>query len=111
MFGEIQTAIPAPNLNTSPMNNSWFSGVNDLLSMGLDSWMKYEQINAMKDAGQLGQKELQTTVQTPNPNSDQTYVNPAQVLKEKMAGGLQIGVGTLAAVVGGVAVLYWLTRK
>ncbi|WP_351001084.1 hypothetical protein [Shewanella sp. TB7-MNA-CIBAN-0143] len=94
-------------VNQSPMNNSWFTGVNDFLTMGLDSWMKVEQINAAKDSGKMGQQELANTVETPNPS----YPNPAAALQAKMGQGLQIGVGTLSAAVVGVVVLYWLTRK
>ncbi|MCW3173752.1 hypothetical protein [Shewanella subflava] len=95
-------------VNQSPMNNSWFTGVNDFLTMGLDSWMKIEQINAAKDSGKFGQQELSNTVQNPQTGVNQ---NIAAQMQQQMGKGLQIGVGTLAAVVGGVAVLYWLTRK
>ena len=102
-----------PVINQSPMNNNWFSGVGDFLSVGLDTWMKIEQIEAAKDAGGVGQKQLSNTVQTPAPQASQNQVSQqiGAQMQAKLADGLQIGVGTLGAVVAGVAVLYWLTRK
>lgn len=112
MMPLMQTSVmPAVVNGNTPLNNSWFGGVNDFLSVGLDSYMKYEQIQKVKDAGGSGQDELSKTVQTPSPASATTAPNPAADLKAKMAQGLQIGTGTLAAVVGGVVVLFWLSRK
>ncbi len=104
-------AIPAPAINQSAMSGGFWEGISDGLSSGLNAYLQYEQIQAVKDSGGLGQKELTTTVETTNPNSDQTFVSPAEQLKKQMGKGLQIGTGTLAAVVGGIAVLYWLSRK
>lgn len=94
---------------STPLNNSWFSPVNDFLSQGLQLYSQYDQIERAKDAGGNAQKELTQTVQTPSPAAGTT--TPAQDLKAKMAQGLQIGTGTMIAAIGGVAVLFWLTRK
>ncbi|MGI2072633.1 hypothetical protein [Shewanella baltica] len=101
-------AATAPLINQSPMNNSWFTGVGDFLSMGLDTWLKVEQVNAAKDAGAISQHELSNTVQNPQTGVNQ---NIAAQMQQQMGKGLQVGVGTLGAVVAGVAILYWLTRK
>jgi hypothetical protein len=106
----INNALPtvqANAVNQSPMNNSWFSGAGDFLTAGLGTWLAVEQVNAMKDSGRYGQNELSNTIQTPNP----AYPNPAAQMRQQMGEGLQIGVGTMGLVVGGIAVLYWLTRK
>ena len=109
--------VGANPVAASPMNANWFSGVKDLLSVGLDGWMKYEQVQAYKDAGTLGQLELTSTVQTPNPNTDQTFVDPKKMQEqqqnfaEKAGDFLQTGVGVAAAIVAGVGLLYFLTRK
>ncbi|QVK23089.1 hypothetical protein KHX94_18655 [Shewanella dokdonensis] len=77
--------------------------------------MTYTQIQNIKDSGTAGQKEVQQTVQTPNPNSDQTYVSPGQQQAQQMAAGLtsglKIGTGTLLAIGGGILVLWYLSRK
>lgn len=102
----------APVVNQSPMNNSWFSGAGDFLSAGLDTWLKVEQINNAKDAGAISQRELSNTVENPSTTQQNLATqNIAQQMQQQLAGGLKIGVGTLGAVVAGVAVLYWLTRK
>ncbi|WP_025822963.1 hypothetical protein [Shewanella marina] len=104
--------IPAPAINNSAMSGGFWENMNDGLSSALDVYLKYEQVQAVKDSSAVGQKELTTTVETPNPNTDQTYVSPSQKLKEQMAEGLQIGTGTM--LVGGVALtalFFFMLRK
>lgn len=105
------TATQLPTVAPNPATTGWFDRVNEGLGSALGLYAQYEQIRAMKNANGTGQKELLETVQTPAPNAMQTTVNPAEALKQKMGQGLQIGTGTLAAVVGGVALLYWLSRR
>ncbi|NKF52788.1 hypothetical protein G3R49_19715 [Shewanella sp. WXL01] len=100
--------LPNPVNQGSAFNNSFFNGFGDFANDALDLYKGYTQIEAMKDAAGQSQKELSNTVETPNPNPTAT---PAAQLKQGMAKGLQIGTGTLALVVGGVALLYFLTKK
>ena len=108
----MQTSVmPAVVNQNTPMNNSFLDGGFDFLNQGLALYTKFDAVQRAKDAGGAGQEELSKTVQTPNPAAGTTAPNPAQDLRDKMAQGLQIGTGTLAAVVGGVVLLYFLSRK
>ncbi|MBB1322122.1 hypothetical protein [Shewanella sp. SR43-8] len=107
---------PLNNLAVLPKQNSpftadWLGGFNSLLTNGLDSYMKYEQIQTMKDYTGQGQRELNTTTETVNPNNSITTANAAQTLAEKAAMGLKIGTGTLFGAVALIAILFWLSRK
>ena len=107
--------VQTPTLATSPMSTGFFSQTNDFLAGMLNNYMTYTQIQNVKDAGTAGQKEVQQTVQTPNPNSDQTYVSPGQQQAQQMVAGLtsglKIGTGTLLAIGGGILVLWYLSKK
>ena len=105
------TATQLPVVAANPSTTGWFDRVNEGLGAALGAWAQVEQIKAFKNANGTGQKELLETVQTPAPNSNYVYASPAEQMKQKMAQGLQIGTGTLGLVVGGVALLYWLSRK
>lgn len=104
------TATQVTKVAANPSTTGWFDRVNEGLGMALGTWAQVEQIKAMKNANGTGQMELLETVQTPNPNT-YYYGTPAEQMRQKMAQGLQIGTGTLFAVVGGVALLYWLSRR
>lgn len=103
--------VQTPTLAASPTSTSWWSGAGDFISTGLDTWLKFEQIQQYKDSGSTGQKEVLNTVQTTNPNSDQTYVNPNANLAQQMAQGLKIGTGTLYGVIGVIGLLWYMNRK
>ncbi|MFB2653445.1 hypothetical protein [Shewanella seohaensis] len=105
------TATQFPTVAANPSTTGWFDRVNEGLGSALGLYAQYEQIRAFKNANGTGQKELLETVQTPAPNSDYVYMSPAEQMKQKMAQGLQVGTGTLFVVVGGIALLYWLSRK
>ncbi|MCH7422639.1 hypothetical protein [Shewanella sp. MM_2022_3] len=105
------TDTQLPTIAPNPSTTGWFDRVNEGLGSALGLYAQYEQIRAMKNANGVGQKELLETVQTPAPNSNYVYATPAEQMKQKMAQGLQIGTGTLGIVVGGLALLYWLSRK
>ncbi|MCL1072996.1 hypothetical protein [Shewanella dokdonensis] len=115
LSGSSNVQVQTPTLATSPMSTGFFSQANDFLAGALNNYMTYTQIQNIKDSGTAGQKEVQQTVQTPNPNSDQTYVSPGQQQAQQMAAGLtsglKIGTGTLLAIGGGILVLWYLSRK
>ncbi|MCS6238005.1 hypothetical protein G3495_23410 [Shewanella baltica] len=105
------TATQVPTVAANPSTTGWFDKVNSGLGNALGLYAQYEQVRAFKNASGTGQKELLETVQTPAPNTMYTYASPSEQLKQKMAQGLQVGTGTLFAVVGGVTLLYWLSRR
>ncbi|QLE85569.1 hypothetical protein FLM48_11060 [Shewanella sp. Scap07] len=117
MIGPINTIQPvAPTIAANtPVNNSWFSGTQDFLKFGLDSWMQFEQVQKVKDSGSIGREEVLTTVQSPTKNTTtnvdengnaQTGYDQAKLTELMTKGGLVLG-GTVAA----IAVLYFLTNK
>jgi hypothetical protein len=103
--------VQTPTLADSPLSTSFWSGAGDFLSSGLDTWLKIEQIQAVKDSGTYGQQEVIKTVQTPNPNSDNTYRNPSMDLYTQAQNALQMGTGTYIAIGGAILLLWFLTKK
>ena len=103
--------IAVPEINNNAMTGGYWSDIQDGLSFGLDSWLKVEAFNAQKDASGYGQKDLNNTVEVQTPQVVQAAPTPAKTMQQQLAQGLQMGTGTLAAVVGGVALLWFLTKK
>lgn len=103
--------VQTPKVATSPMSTSFFQGANDFISSSLNLWQQYETIQKYKDSTAVGQKEVINTIQTPNPNSDQTYVNPAQQMQQQFAGALKMGAGTYIGIGAAVLVAWYLLKK
>ena len=100
-------AVPSqPAVNSSAMNGGFWEGTQDLISGGLKTWLAVEEVNAVKDAGGSGQKELQTTVQTPSANPTMAMMTSSKAGLNNMGSSTVIAIG--AALV--VTVLL-LTRK
>lgn len=95
-----------PAVNSSAMNGGFWEGTSDLISGGLKTWLAVEKVNAVKDAGGAGQKELQNTVQTPS-------ANPTMAMMTSTKKGLaNISSGTMMAVGAALLVsILLLTRK
>ncbi|MPY23919.1 hypothetical protein [Shewanella sp. YLB-07] len=99
--------MPAkPAVNNSAMNGGFWESTQDLVSGGLKTWLAVEQVNAAKDASSAGQKELQTTVQTPSGNPTMAIMTSAQSGLKGMGSSTVMAIGA-ALVVG----LLLLTRK
>ncbi|MDN5369596.1 hypothetical protein [Shewanella fodinae] len=101
-------------------NPDWMSTINSTLANGLNLYQQYTQIELMKDASGQAQKELASTPETPNPNTNVTAANPVAVTNAATAAkqqvqnalaGLQIGTGTIMVIFIVIGVLWWLSRK
>ena len=103
-------AVAAPNLAQSQGTTGFFGQANSFLSDGLALWKQYEEVQAVKDLSGQGQKEHLQTVQQQAPTVPQQ--TPAQQMKQKLAGGLQMGVAAYGAIaVVGIAAFWLLTRR
>lgn len=105
--------VQTPTINPSANTGSWFSGIQDGLDFGLNTWLKIEQMNAMKDASAAGRYQMDNTVQVESPQVVEVVQVPQQNqdLVQQALSGLKIGTGTLFAVVGGIAFLWWLSKR
>lgn len=100
----------SPGANTG----GWFSGVRDGLDFGMETWFKIEQMNAMKDASGEGRKAMDNTVQVESPQVVevvQAPQQPNQNFVQEALKGLKIGTGSMLAVFGGIAFLWWISKR
>ncbi|GGI85903.1 hypothetical protein [Shewanella gelidii] len=120
MFGTVagaQSVLPKAQVmmeKPSVTNFGFMDTINDGMSTGLDWWMKYEQIAAMKDAGTLGRKQMDDTVQaqTPQVIEVQRPVQQQKNLYQQAADGLKVATGSYLGI--GLLLLvgvWWISRK
>ncbi|OEG72318.1 hypothetical protein BEL05_04905 [Shewanella colwelliana] len=107
--------VPVYKMDTTQpvVGSNWLGTVQDGLDFGLNTWLKIEQMNAMKDASGAGRKAMDDTVQVESPQVVEVVQvpQPNQDLVQQALSGLKIGTGSMLAVFGGIAFLWWLSKR
>ena len=113
--GTTSSQVQTPAVAASPLSTSFWSGAGDFISQSLGLWQQYETVQKVKDSGSQGQQEVIKTVQTTNPNSDQTYVDPskqqANAMAQKLASLTQLGTGAYIGIGAAILLGFYLMKK